>query len=220
MVVLTGTEVGTDADSDAVVIARSVGRADCFAVIFDRYYDRIYAYVGRRLGSEPAEDIAAETFLVAFDRRGQYDLGCAQAAPWLYGIASNLIARYRRAEARRYRALSRVGEPDRAEGFDEEVVGRVAAQQHRRALAAALAGLSGRDRDVLLLVAWAGLSCDETAQALRIPAGTARSRLHRARGRLRAALDAAGPRRVEQARAEPGATRRTEDDSGKGDDRG
>lgn len=218
MAVLTGT----DADSDAAVIERSLRRADDFAVIFDRYYDRIYGYVGRRLGAEPAEDIAAETFLIAFDRRGRYDPRCAQAGPWLYGIASNLIARYRRAEGRRYRALSRAGEPDRAEGFDDEVLGRVAAQQHRRELAAALAGLSGRDRDVLLLVAWAGLSCDEAAQALRIPAGTARSRLHRARGKLRTALGAAETRPTQDTRAVAGSvgTRQAEQDSGKGDERG
>jgi RNA polymerase sigma factor (sigma-70 family) len=68
------------------------------------------------------------------------------------------------------------------------VDGRLDAQAQRGRLAAALLEIADRDREVLLLVAWAQLTCEEAAQALGIPAGTARSRLHRARRKTRAAL--------------------------------
>ena len=98
-----------DEPSDAVLIEDSLRRPERFAVVFDRHYDAIHGYASRRLGRGLADDIASETFLIAFDRRARYDLGHADAAPWLYGIASNLLARHRRAEVRRYRAVARAG---------------------------------------------------------------------------------------------------------------
>ena len=95
-------EPGLDAPSDAVVIERSLRRPERFAAVFDRHYAAIHGYVARRLGAGLADDVASETFLVAFDRRHRYDLGQPDATPWLYGIASNLVARHRRAEVRRY----------------------------------------------------------------------------------------------------------------------
>jgi DNA-directed RNA polymerase specialized sigma24 family protein len=91
---------------DAVVVERSWREPERFTEVFDRYYAEIHGYVARRLGPSRAEDIASETFLIAFDRRRRYDVAYPSARPWLYGIASNLVARHRRAEVRRYRALS------------------------------------------------------------------------------------------------------------------
>jgi RNA polymerase sigma-70 factor (ECF subfamily) len=179
--------------SDAAVIERSWQEADCFAVLFDRYYAHIHAYAARRLGPGLADDVAAETFLVAFTRRERYDISRHDARPWLYGIASNLIARHHRAEVRRYRALARAGVDDVSEGHADLVAGRLDAQAYRRPLAAALAAIPAQDRDVLLLVAWAELTSEEAGQALGIPAGTVRSRLHRARRQIRGALDASAP---------------------------
>jgi RNA polymerase sigma factor (sigma-70 family) len=174
--------------TDAAIIARSLAEPERFASVFDRHYPRIHAFAARRLGPNLADDVASETFLIAFDRRHRYDTAHPDAAPWLYGIASNLISRQRRAELRRLRALSRAGAAERADGHAELVAGRVDARALRARLAAALAGIRDRDREVLLLVAWAGLSLEEAARALEVPAGTARSRLHRARRRTRAAL--------------------------------
>lgn len=179
-------------DVDADVFARSIGEPQCFAVVFDRYYVEIHRYVGRRLGRDLADDIASETFLVAFARRGRYDLTQRDARPWLYGIASNLIARHHRAEQRRYRAMARAGADDIDQGDADTAVARVDAQARRRSLATALAGISEGDRDVLLLVAWADFTSDEAGRALGIPAGTARSRLHRARQRICASLGSTG----------------------------
>lgn len=75
----------------------------------------------------------------------------------------------------------------------DQIEGRVDAESTRGLLAAALVAIPAKDRDVLLLVAWAGLSGEEAARALGIPAGTARSRLHRARKKVRAALGGFDP---------------------------
>jgi RNA polymerase sigma-70 factor, ECF subfamily len=191
---MTYTEPDTLPDLDALVIESSLRDPDRFAAIFDRHYADIHGYASRRLGASLADDVAAETFLIAFDRRRRYDLAQLSARPWLYGIASNLIARHHRAEMRQYRALARVGVP---ESVDDDADGRIDAVAQRARLAAALLDIAERDREVLLLVAWAQLSCEEAARALGIPAATARSRLHRARRKTRAAL-AADPRSTDR----------------------
>jgi RNA polymerase sigma-70 factor, ECF subfamily len=177
--------------TDAHLIERARAAPELFTAIFDRHYRDIYAYVARRLGPDLAEDVASETFLTAFDRRHRYDLTRDDARPWLYGIASNLVARHVRAESRRYRALARAGGQDAGHTeHDDAVAGRLDAAAVRGKLAEALARLPEPVRAVLLLVAWAGLNQQEAAIALGIPAGTARSRLHRARQEMRQALGA------------------------------
>jgi RNA polymerase sigma factor (sigma-70 family) len=182
--------VPTSGPADADLIERSWDRPERFADVFDRYYRAIHGYVSRRLGPALADDLASETFLIAFDRRRTYDLAYPDARPWLYGIASNLVSRQRRAEQRRYRALARAAASGVDESHAERVVGRVAAGAERARLAAALLEIAPADREVLLLVAWGELSLGEAARALGVPAGTARSRLHRARQKTRAALAA------------------------------
>jgi RNA polymerase sigma factor (sigma-70 family) len=179
--------------SDAKIIERSLHEPEGFAAVFHRYYAPIHGFASQRLGPGLADDVAAETFLIAFDRRERYDLSRADARPWLYGIASNLISRHHRAEVRQYRALARTGTAEIAESHADRVVTRLDAEAHRGPLMAALAKISDADRDVLLLVAWAELTSEEAGEALGIPAGTARSRLHRARKKLRAAMGRTGP---------------------------
>jgi RNA polymerase sigma factor (sigma-70 family) len=183
----TWDEFGTD----AALIERSLTEPELFSEVFDRYYAEIHGYVSRRLGSSLADDVASETFLIAFDRRRRYDAAHPSARPWLYGIASNLVSRHHRAELRRYRALARAGVADTVDGV-EGVAARLDAEALRGRLAAALLEIADGDLEVLLLVAWAQLSCEEAARALGIRAGTARSRLHRARKRTRAALGEEG----------------------------
>ncbi|WP_308168441.1 sigma-70 family RNA polymerase sigma factor [Nonomuraea sp. NEAU-A123] len=105
-----------------------------------------------------------------------------------YGIASNLISRHHRAEVRQYRALARAGVEESSEDHADRIAGSLA---DRPWLAAALAKLPAAERDVLLLVAWAELTSEEAGKALGVAAGTVRSRLHRARTKIRAALDPA-----------------------------
>jgi len=162
-------------------------------VIFDRHATEIHRYAARRLGDSIAEDVVAETFLVAFRRRGRYDPAYPNARPWLYGIATNMISRHRQAEVRLYRALARTGVDPVVASPADDVVARVSAAGERRALAAALARLSVADRNTLLLVAWGELSYGQAPSALRVPVCTVRSRLNRARRKVREALGDTSP---------------------------
>jgi RNA polymerase sigma-70 factor (ECF subfamily) len=175
---------------DAELIRRSRDDPEQFAALFDRYAQQIHLYIARRLGTQAADDLVAETFLAAFRRRESYDPAVPLARPWLYGIATKLIARHRRGEERLLRALSRTGVDPLPEPIADTIIERVAAQSQERRLAGALAALSPGDRDVLLLVAWEDMSLEEAAQALGVPAGTARSRMHRARKKIKAAISA------------------------------
>jgi RNA polymerase sigma factor (sigma-70 family) len=174
--------------TDADVVEASIADPAGFATLFDRHATAIRDYLARRIGPQPAEDLTGETFLIAFSRREDYDLAHQNALPWLYGIASNLVRERRRAEVRQLRALARTGVDDVLADHAESVSAKVTAQASTRVLAGALARLTAGERDVLLLMAWAGLSYDELAAALDIPLGTVRSRLHRARTKVRAAL--------------------------------
>jgi len=185
---------GADADDDATLIARSLHAPECFGALFDRHAPAISRYIARRLGPDAADDLVAETFLVAFARRGRYDAARADARPWLYGIATRLIGRHRRDEVRFFRAITRTGVDPAAEPVADQVTDRIAAQAASRELAAAVAGLSQAQRDVLLLVA-SGLGYEEAALALGVPAGTVSSRLVRARRKVREALGGQDPTR-------------------------
>jgi RNA polymerase sigma factor (sigma-70 family) len=177
---------------DAFIIERSQREPEQFEVLFDRHAPRIHRYVARRVGREVADDVVAETFLVAFAKRRQYHAAYRDAAPWLYGIATNLIGQHRRDEARQFR-IRQAALPDlNVPGHAERVAADVTAGSVRDLLAAALAGLADGDRDVIVLIAWEQLTYDETARALNIPVGTVRSRLNRARTRLRPALAGTG----------------------------
>jgi RNA polymerase sigma factor (sigma-70 family) len=160
-----------------------------FGRLFDAHAAALRGYLARRVGTEPADDLVAETFAVALRRRGSYRPELGTARSWLYGIATNLLRHHVRSEVRRLHAtarLARSGEPRSLASHDSRVAERVDAQKRAAQLAGALARLSPADRDTLLLVSWAGLDPAEVAEALGIPPGTVRSRLHRIRRTLRA----------------------------------
>jgi RNA polymerase sigma factor (sigma-70 family) len=179
---------GSAVADDAAVIESSWREPERFAVLFDRHAPYIHRYLARRAGRQVADDLVAETFLAAFAKRDRYDLSHANARPWLYGIATNLVGQHRRDEARQYRIRQATpAEPD-VPGHAERVAADVTAQAMRTLLDTALAALPAGDRDVLLLIAWEQLSYQEVARALAIPVGTVRSRLHRARAKTRQVL--------------------------------
>jgi RNA polymerase sigma factor (sigma-70 family) len=184
-----GGESGAVAMADAELIAASEQQHELFAVIYDRHAPALYRYAARRLGADAAEDVVSETMLAAFRRRHRYDTSRSDARPWLFGILTREISQRRRVERSRYRALGRL---DRSAGVEQEaadaIAAAVTAQAVRVPLLAALARLAKRDREVLLLVAWADLSYQEIADALHIPIGTVGSRLSRARRKVRAAV--------------------------------
>ncbi|MFC4120541.1 RNA polymerase sigma factor [Nonomuraea zeae] len=174
---------------DATFIEESLHRPQAFAVLYDRYFGDIYRYVAGRAGPQTADDLAAETFLVAFRKRETFDPARGAVRQWLYGIATNLVAQHRRSEMRKLEALARaLAEVQTEDGHEDRVTERMAAAGAQRRLVAELERLPDGDRDVLLLVALANLSYEEVAQALGIPYGTVGSRLNRVRRKLRTAL--------------------------------
>ena len=180
----------TTLDSDAISASNRAPAG--FAMIFDRHFDAVHAYLQRRVGPDLADELSAQTFLVAFDKRAGYDPAEPDARPWLFGIATNLLRRHHREEVRQFRAYSRSAVDPVLDAFDG-VEARLDASEMRRELVDALAGVPAEELDALLLFAWADLSYPEIASALDVPVGTVRSRLSRARGRIQAVLDAGEP---------------------------
>ncbi|MEU9731706.1 sigma-70 family RNA polymerase sigma factor [Streptomyces sp. NPDC048002] len=178
------------AGGDAELIAASLEEPERFAALFDRHAPAIHQYVARRLGRDAADDVTAETFLTAFRIRARFDPVRAGVRPWLYGIAAKQIGRHRREEVRALKLLARTGHDPVADSWTDSADDRLAAEAAARPLAGALARLSAGDRHVLLLFAWADFGYQEIAEALDIPVGTVRSRLNRARRKLRTAAGA------------------------------
>jgi RNA polymerase sigma-70 factor (ECF subfamily) len=172
--------------SDSEAIAASLLDPPAFGIIFERHFGSINGYLRRRFDDEPAKDLTAETFFVAFDRRSRFDQSYADSRPWLFGIATNLAHSHRRRELRELRALA-ISAPELGVWI-EGVERRVDAERMRGLLAQSLADLPTEEMDVLGLLVWAELNQAEIAEALAIPLGTVKSRLSRARGRLQAAL--------------------------------
>ncbi|MBO2452000.1 RNA polymerase sigma factor [Actinomadura barringtoniae] len=160
-----------------------------FHAVYDRYHRAVYLYVAGRLDVQAADDLAAETFLIAFGRRDRFDPERGELRPWLFGIATNLVARHRRKEAQHYRALARRPREQEIDSHENRVVTSVAAQRMQPQLALALTRLTRGERDVVLLMALAQLTHEEIAEALGISYGTVGSRLSRARKKLRPAID-------------------------------
>jgi RNA polymerase sigma factor (sigma-70 family) len=173
-----------DSDDDTDLWRRvRAGDADAFGLIFRRHGDRIHGYALRRTGDPvTAEDVTAVVFLETWRRRGQIDLQQRSALPWLYGVAANVIHRWRRNRRRHEAALDRLARlpvpgPPPVERQSEST------DDAERVLAR-IRQLPARERDVLVLSVWEGLSHAEIAAALGIGVGTVKSRLSRARSRL------------------------------------
>ncbi len=178
--------------TDGELIAASRAAPQRFDAVFDRHFRRVYGYLARRVGPDLASDLAAEVFAVAFARRATFEPDRNDAAPWLFGIATNLVRNHRRSEVRQLRAFARTGVDPVAHDRTAEADARVDATRAAPALAGAIASLRPADRDVLLLFAWSGLSYREISDALDVPIGTVRSRLARARRTVRELLRSGG----------------------------
>lgn len=175
-----------------ITIAPSPSSAD--ALVADHFV-AIYGYLARRVGPDLADDLAAEVFARALRDRDRFDPALGTWRMWLFGIATNVVSKHRRAERRRLSAYAKAGsravESERVIGTDD-VDDRLSAEDSLRVLARALKRLSGDQRDVLYLVGVAELSYEEAAAALGVPVGTVRSRVSRARAQLREQFERSG----------------------------
>jgi RNA polymerase sigma-70 factor (ECF subfamily) len=157
-----------------------------FAELFDEHAQPLHRYLARRVGVDVADDLVSETFLTAMRGQESYDPQRGSVVGWLYGIATNLLRGHAKREVRLLRTAERYGvDLGVAETLEHTVVTRIDARSHLRLIAGELARMASADRDLLLLVSLAGLSVQETAEALGLNPGTARSRLHRLRTKLK-----------------------------------
>lgn len=176
--------------TDDAIIRRSLDEPTVFGELFERHGSVIYRYVARRVGHSTAEDVMSETFLTAFRGRNRFDLTRTDARPWLYGIANNLVSRHFAAETRRFALIAAVPADQIAADAFESADSRLDAIAHVGGLGRALAALNKADRDTLLLYAWGNLDYEGVAEATGAAVGTVKSRLNRARRRMRSATSA------------------------------
>jgi len=148
--------------------------------LYNAHATEVYAFAARRASRSAAEDVVAETFLIAWRR---IDAVPEPAKPWLLAVARRVLANQRRADGRRAALTARIGMSER-EG--DTSAGRERSDQP--AVLAALADLSPRDRDAITLIAWDGLRAEEAATVLGCSRATFYVRLHRAKKRLAEAL--------------------------------
>ena len=180
---------------DAEVIGRSLDEPEAFGLIYDRHAATLLRFLGRRVGAGGAEGLVGELFRIAFEQRKSFDVSRTSALPWLYGIGSNLLLKHRRGEARRLRASARMAAAGEASDKRASAKALDARLLFPR-VASAIEALPDGEREALLLFAWEDLSYQSMAEALALPIGTVRSRLNRARARLRELLEPKGERRV------------------------
>jgi RNA polymerase sigma-70 factor (ECF subfamily) len=160
------------------------GEPSAFGTLFERHARAVYNFCFRRTADwAVAEDLTSVVFLEAWRRRDDVRLSGDSALPWLYGVALNVLRNRWRSERRHRGALARLPR-ERPDAFTDDADGRLDDERRMRTLLRSIQGLPGRERDVLALCGWAGLSYEEAALALDIPVGTVRSRLSRARARL------------------------------------
>ncbi|MFD5468101.1 RNA polymerase sigma factor [Kitasatospora sp. NPDC127059] len=162
------------------------GDQSALAELFDAHAQGIYGYALRTLGDwAAAEDAVSLTFLEAWRLRGKLREEAEDLRPWLFGIATNILRNTARAARRHRAAMTRLPEREPVPDFADELVDRLDHDSRLAAVQRALAGLRRGEREVFRLCVWGGLDYASAAEALGVPIGTVRSRLSRARTRLR-----------------------------------
>lgn len=180
--------------SDDVLWAQARdGDAEAFGEIYARHARAVHDFcLWRTADPQAAEDAVATVFLEAWRQRDRLDLQTKTAAALLLGIANNIVRGHWRTSRRHRQALTRLRAAAPTEGVEPQsaVIARIDARRHVREAQEAIRSLPRREREVLVLIADRDLSYKETASALGVPIGTVRSRLARARSRLRSIHDA------------------------------
>jgi RNA polymerase sigma factor (sigma-70 family) len=181
-------------ESDADLLAATArGDAEAFGRFYRRHQQRVLGYaIARCASAGDVADMVGETFLGALGSAARFTDGEGDAIPWLFGIARRVLAHQRRSFVRRQRLVRRLErlpslDPDEAEAVEAAIdAARLAPR-----LAAAMATLRPKDRELLRLVGGDGLSPAQAGAVLGMNANTARVRLSRVRARMQSLLTAA-----------------------------
>jgi RNA polymerase sigma factor (sigma-70 family) len=181
--------------SDARLWARAcAGDQSAFGELFVRHANRVHNYCFRRTGSWTlAEDATSQTFMEAWRRRSSIVVSDS-LLPWLFVAANNVCRNSDRARRRTANLLAKAPLPNDVGDHADEVAARIDDERQMQHVLSALRTLKRADQDVVAMCDWEGLSYDEAAAVLGVPIGTVRSRLSRARARLKALLiEVVGP---------------------------
>lgn len=174
------------ASDDAALVAVACRDRSEFARLYERYVDRLYRYALARTGSETAaDDIVSETMVAALEGLARFDPTRGSFAGWLFAIAARKLADRGRRQGRVQRLVGRLRG---AESAQEDTLETVIRGEDAATVRHLLAGLSARDRELVLLRYSAGLNSTEIAEALGMSSGAARVRLMRVLQRLAAEL--------------------------------
>ncbi|MFB8115520.1 RNA polymerase sigma factor [Streptomyces sp. NPDC055962] len=166
------------------------GDREAFAALYEEYARAVYNHAYRLTGDwSAAEEVLSETFLAAWRTRHAVEPEGDSLRPWLLGIATNKARNANRGTGRRLAFLSRHPAPQPVADIADTTAGRVDDTRRLAAIPQALGRLRRQDREVLALCVWSDLDYAEAAEALGVPVGTVRSRLSRARARLRRLTD-------------------------------
>jgi RNA polymerase sigma factor (sigma-70 family) len=184
-----------------------VGDPDAFSMLFDEHSRAVYNLAFRLTGNwSTAEEAVSLTFLEAWRLRASVKLEGGSLRPWLLGIAINVNRNMSRAARRHQAALSRLPPPPPVPDFADELAGQLDDARQLRRVLAVLGRLRADERDLIALCVWSELDYAAAAQALGVPTGTVRSRLSRARRKLRKLAadcgDPVGPGREPRAGSE------------------
>ena len=182
-------------DDDGVLLQRvAAGDPTALGVAFDRFHRDVYGVLARLRGSLLDLDDLVQTAFLALPRAARNHDPAASARSFVIGVAIQVARRERRSLVRRWRLWqARAHDVDPPEGVADPEQ-HASDREDVAALAAALAGLSHAQREVIILHEVQGMKGDEVARALGIPVNTVWTRLHHARAALRASLDARGDR--------------------------
>lgn len=162
------------------------GDRDAFAELYAEYARSVYNHAFRLTGDwSVAEEVMGDTFLDAWRGRGQLEPGDDSLKPWLLGVATNKARNAKRGIGRRLAFLARRPAPAPVADFAEEAAGRIDDARQLAAVREVYGRLRRGEQEVLALCVWSGLDYAQAAEAMGIPVGTVRSRLSRARTRLR-----------------------------------
>ncbi|MER5636227.1 RNA polymerase sigma factor [Kitasatospora sp. NPDC002227] len=162
------------------------GDAAAYGQLFEEHAQAVHRHALRMTGEwAVAEDVVSLTFLEAWRLRAKVEPEGESLRPWLLGIATNVIRNTRRAARRHQKALAKLPPRESLPDIAVELTGRIADAEQLAAAKAALERLRPAEREVFALCVWEGLDHAAVAEALGKPVGTVRSRLSRARARLR-----------------------------------
>jgi RNA polymerase sigma-70 factor (ECF subfamily) len=180
------------------------GDPDAFGELFDGHARAVHGLAYRLTGNRTeAEEIVSLAFLEAWRLRDRVEPDGESLRPWLLGITVNVVRNHTRAARRHQAALARVPDPGVVPDFADEVASRLDDGARLAAVRDAFGRLRPDEQDVVALCVWSGLDYAQAAAALEVPVGTVRSRLSRARAKLRELVASPGRGEV---RREPAAS--------------